>query len=163
MSTKREVVKLSPSKIIEIGLFSGLFWGIIFLLLFYLNLSEFGPSIVLKIFLSFNWVYKFWGQLGGLALITAVSIGISLLYYIFFKRLEGMLPGIILGGICFLFFTYVSRPFLTTTGSYAEEFGVYTVVAMACIFVLWGITISYSISFESNNETLPGSIYSKRN
>lgn len=120
------------------------------------------------VFPSYFFIYRSWAELftltfclwnlerGSLGNVLAIvfigilSIIVAFLYKATFKKFEGVLPGILYGffwwAILFLGIGSIA-PVIKSALQLSKE----TIVTTICIFILYGVFISYSVAFEANN------------
>ncbi|HEK9101564.1 hypothetical protein KFD70_16695 [Bacillus pfraonensis] len=137
-------------KFVQIGLFGGVFWGSIWYFLHVFSFTEAGPNYLLLPFALGAWKAGVWGNVLGIVCMGLLSILVAFLYKALFKRFEGILPGILYGLFWWsiLFFGLGSiAPVIKNALHLPKE----TIVTTICIFILYGVFITYSVSFEANN------------
>ncbi|PEY41676.1 hypothetical protein CN354_07680 [Bacillus cereus] len=138
------------NKFVQIGLFGGVFWGSIWYFLHIFSFTEVGPNYLLLPFALGNWKEGVWGNVLGVVCVGLLSILVALIYKALFKRFEGILPGILYGlfwwTILFLGLGSIA-PVIKNALHLPKE----TIVTTICIFILYGVFITYSVSFEANN------------
>ncbi|WP_243524328.1 YqhR family membrane protein [Bacillus pseudomycoides] len=138
------------NKFVQIGLFGGAFWGSIWYFLHIFSFTEVGPNYLLLPFALGNWKEGVWGNVLGVVCVGLLSILVALIYKALFKRFEGILPGILYGlfwwTILFLGLGSIA-PVIKNALHLPKE----TIVTTICIFILYGVFITYSVSFEANN------------
>ncbi|MDM5156400.1 YqhR family membrane protein [Bacillus sp. DX1.1] len=137
-------------KIVQIGLFGGLFWGGVWYFLHIFSFTEAGPNYLLLPFAFGTWKEGVWGNVLAIVFIGILSIIVAFLYKATFKKFEGVLPGILYGffwwAILFLGIGSIA-PVIKSALQLSKE----TIVTTICIFILYGVFISYSVAFEANN------------
>ncbi|MBO1579065.1 YqhR family membrane protein [Bacillus sp. XF8] len=141
------------NKFVQIGLFGGFFWGSIWYFLHIFSFTEVGPNYLLLPFALGNWKEGVWGNVLGVVCVGLLSVLVAFLYKALFKRFEGVLPGILYGLFWWtiLFFGLGSiAPVIKNALHLPKE----TIVTTICIFILYGVFITYSVSFEANNVNL---------
>ncbi|MFD3447774.1 YqhR family membrane protein [Microbacteriaceae bacterium 4G12] len=134
-------------KVIQIGTFGGLFWGCVWYFLHIFSFSEVGPNYLLMSFALGYWKQGVWGNLIAIAVIGLLSIVIAILYGSFLKKLQGVTPGIVYGCAWWILLFIAVGSFSPVLKN-ALELQKATVVTTLCIFILYGVFIAYSISFE---------------
>jgi len=130
------------------GLVGGIFWGIIWLLLYYFNLTELAPEhFLLNPFTQAEWVDVWVGDFISIILTALISIGASIVYYILFRRINSMWMGVFygLGLWVILFFLFQS---LYANISPFFELDIRTLVSTIGLFILYGTFIGYTISYD---------------
>ncbi|MDM5189922.1 YqhR family membrane protein [Bacillus sp. DX4.1] len=137
-------------KIVQIGLFGGLFWGGVWYFLHIFSFTEAGPNYLLLPFAFGTWKEGVWGNVLAIVFMGILSIIVAFLYKATFKKFEGVLPGILYGffwwAILFLGIGSIA-PVIKS----ALQLPKGTIVTTICIFILYGVFISYSVAFEANN------------
>ncbi|MGF9963115.1 YqhR family membrane protein [Bacillus rhizoplanae] len=139
-------------KIVQIGVFGGLFWGGVWYFLHIFSFTDAGPNYLLLPFALGNWKEGVWGNVAGIVCMGILSIVVAFVYKAALSKFEGVIPGVIYGLIWWgiLFFAIGSiAPVIRS----ALEMPRTTIITTACIFILYGVFIAYSVSFEVNNET----------
>jgi hypothetical protein len=142
-------------KAIQIGLFAGLFWGLVWYFFHIFSFTNVGPNHLLMPFALGKWKEGVWGNLSGVIVMTILSILLAILYGAFFKKFQGVIPGVIQGLILWsiLFF---GIGFLSPVVDMPFELSRATLVTTICIFILHGVFIAYSVSFEASEQKLTG-------
>ena len=139
-------------KIVQIGLFGGLFWGSVWYFLHIFSFTALGPNYFLLPFALGRWKEGVWGNIAGIICMGILSILVAFIYKAVLSKFEGLIPGIIYGllwwGLLFFAIAHVA-PVIKSMVEMPKE----TIVTTACIFILYGVFIAYSVSFEVNNNT----------
>ncbi|MCP8967066.1 YqhR family membrane protein [Ectobacillus ponti] len=152
---KRQRPNSFMKNVVKIGLFGGIFWGLVWYLLHIFSFTEVGPNYLLMPLALGSWKEGMWGQLGGVAVMGLFSIGTAILYGLFLKKFQGVVPGIPYGlvwwGLVFFVIGSLS-PVLKNALQLPKE----TVIATICIFILYGVFLSYSVSYEALEENQGG-------
>lgn len=145
--------KSFASKIVQIGLFGGFFWGCVWYFFYIFSYTDVGPNYFLLPFALGEWKKEWIGQFVGIFGMSILSIGTAALFGALFKRFQGVIPGIIYGLIWWsvLFFSVsLFSPVLKDVWQLPKE----TIVTTVCIFIIYGVFIAYSVSFEANERNL---------
>ncbi len=143
---KQDKTSLIP-KTISIGFFGGLIWGTIAAIAGYFNFTEVTPkSLILRPWLQSAWSDQWLGQFISVLIISLISIGLALLYYVLLKKFPGMLPGILAGIVLWFIVFWLLEPIFTNIPPFFE-LDSDTVVTTVCLFILYSVFIAYSISF----------------
>ncbi|WP_313897308.1 YqhR family membrane protein [Bacillus cereus group sp. BfR-BA-01380] len=148
MKQEQSVMK----KIVQIGVFGGLFWGSVWYFLHIFSFTVAGPNYFLLPFALGNWKEGVWGNIAGIICMGIFSILVAFVYKAIFSKFEGLMPGIIYGLVWWGLLFFVIAPVAPVIKSMVEM-PKETIVTTACIFILYGVFIAYSVSFEVNNNT----------
>jgi uncharacterized membrane protein YagU involved in acid resistance len=134
-----------------VGFYAGLIWGTLRIFSYTLGFTQVVPGFLVEPFFLHHFLLGYGGI--GLELIsfTLLSFVASILYMILFSRKIGPWPGILYGIVWFVGLYLVVGPFaglLPPLGIIAWN----SLWSDGCIFLLWGVFIGYSISFEFTDE-----------
>ncbi|SET61578.1 Conserved membrane protein YqhR [Salinibacillus kushneri] len=130
------------------GFIGGIFWGLLGSLAYYFHFSEIShATFTLRSFWQANWTAGLTGEMVSVLLIGVFSILIAYIYYLLFKKREGMIPGILYGIAIWFIFMYFFNPMFVAVPSIADM-NIDTVITTICLLILYGTFIGYSISFE---------------
>lgn len=130
-----------------IGLFGGLFWSLIGMVCQLLNFTKYGPDLLLAPIPLPSWKTGVGGQFLAVVGLTLLSLPIALLYQLTLGRFKNfwisLIFGVVLWGLVFFALQPLipGLPFLT-------QLGWNTATTTFCLFLLYGLFIGYSISFE---------------
>ncbi len=131
----------------SIGFFGGLIWSFIGYLAFFFNFVRVGPALVLMPWALGDWKNGPIGQLVGIAVIAVLSIGVAFLYRYLLARFNSIWPGLFFGvGLWFIVF-YFLNPIFPGLKPLAN-LDMNTIITSACLYILYGVFIGYSISYE---------------
>ncbi|THE11287.1 hypothetical protein E1I69_15640 [Bacillus timonensis] len=136
-------------KVVVIGLFGGIFWSLLSYFTYVFHFTELSPNLILKPWILGDWKNHMLGQFIGILVIGLISIGVALLYYAFLKKFQSMWVGAIFGIVLWLIVFYVFNPIFPDIKTVAE-LERNTVITTICFYILYGVFIGYSISFEEN-------------
>ncbi|MBG9784124.1 YqhR family membrane protein [Shouchella lehensis] len=143
-----------PVKVILIGFFGGLIWSFIGYSSYYFHLTEVGPSFVLLPWALGDWKLGHTGQLVGIAVIAILSIGIAFFYKWTLQKLNSMWPGVGFGMLLWVIVFYILNPFIVDLKP-VQSYSLNTIVTTLCLFILYGLFIGYSISYEYAEQNEP--------
>ncbi|MDX8046011.1 YqhR family membrane protein [Gracilibacillus sp. S3-1-1] len=144
--TQQKKVSLIP-KAISAGFFGALIWATIAAVAGYFHFTEVTPkSFILRPWLQTAWSDGWLGEIVSIFVLCCLSIGLALLYYLFLRKIPGMLPGILTGIVLWFMFFWLLSPIFPNIAPF-WELSSDTVVTTICIFILYGVFIGYSISF----------------
>jgi len=145
---KEESIQVLKWRVAVTGFFAGLIWSAVWAFLAYFNFTKISPSsFVLQTWTQAEWMTSWYGELLSIFIISLLSIIIAYIYYLFFRNLTGMMPGLIYGVaiwlILFLVFSnlFAHIPFL-------NELDLNTLVTTLCIMIIYGVFIGYTISYD---------------
>lgn len=135
----------------KIGFFAGLIWGLIRWLTTGLNFTKVSQAFLLDPFVPRRWLVGFYWQAGGLAMFILMSVLAALVYLFVLGRLKGHWPGVLFGaGWWGIVYAWLG-PIIGAVPP-LKQIGWSSIVTDFCLFLLWGVFIGYSISFELHNE-----------
>lgn len=136
-------------KVVVIGLFGGIFWSLLSYFTYIFHFTELSPNLVLKPWILGDWKNRVLGQFIGIFVIGIISIGVALLYYALLKKFQSIWVGAAFGLVLWLIVFYVFNPIFPDIKTVAE-LERNTVITTICFYILYGVFIGYSISFEEN-------------
>lgn len=136
-------------RIMVTGFVGGVLWSSLGWLAHFLNFAEISPNLILQPFVQAGWKDGRWGNLLSILLIGLLSILAAFLYYAVFKKVKsmwgGFFYGLILWALVFYGFAFLF-PAVKNAGEYSGD----TNVTTLCLYILFGVFVGYSISFEEN-------------
>lgn len=133
------------------GVAASFFWGWIAYAAYYFNLSDIGPSVIAKPFVSSELLNRPSGHIAGILIASVISILFSLFYVIFFLRFKTFWAGIIYGILLWWLFFYMIGPGLGMTKP-ITKLDANTISTGIALFMLYGLFVGYSLSAEFNGE-----------
>ncbi|MBP1914754.1 YqhR family membrane protein [Lederbergia galactosidilytica] len=116
----------------------------------YFNLTKIKPSFVLMIFRG-DWKDGWLGIIITCLIYGVISIGVAFGYYILLKRKHSIIWGGIYGAALFCLVFLVLHPVIPTI-QFITKYNLITILTEASFFILYGIFIGYSISYEYNEQ-----------
>ena len=146
---KKEPPVSSVNKAIVTGFIGGVFWSLLAYFAYILNFTKISPNLILQPFVLGDWKNGMLGNFIGVVLIGILSIGAALIYYAILKRFTSMWVGIIYGAVLFVLVFFLLNPIFPNLQT-VFELPRGTVVTTACIYILFGVFVGYSISFDYN-------------
>lgn len=147
MMAKVKKGQYSLMNAIIVGFFGGLLLATLQLIFHYFNISKVSyEKILALIYIDGAWIAKWYGILLFIFIIGVLSILIALVYYILCRRVKGWLIGALFGLILWGFFGSL-LPSLLYDIKWASFYKSNTNVMQICLFLLYGIFIGYSISY----------------
>lgn len=140
-----------PAMVFWTGLFGGVFWGTIGFFASYFNLTEIRPNIILEPWMLGNWKYGWKGTILSILIMGVLSVGAAYLYYALLKKLKSMWIGLGYGIILFLIVFVVLNPLFPGMKP-IFDLSRDTILSSICLYILYGIFVGYSISYEYQNQ-----------
>lgn len=136
---------------IIIGIFGGLFWALFYLIMYAFKMTEVDPKILLEIvFQDGKWITRWYGNIIFILLSSLVSTIIAFIYFFLFKKQTNWAVGAIYGIFVWLI-VYLLFPILLNDYNPFIQHEVESNVAIFCLFILYGVFVGYSISFDYEN------------
>ena len=147
------------AKSLVTGFTAGILWSGLGAIAYIFHFTEVSPaSFIFRSFWQTEWTGTWLAEILAVLFIGILSLGVALLYYLLLKKQNGILPGALFGialwGVVYLVLT----PIFPAIPSFLE-LNSDTWVTTGCLFILYGVFIGYSISYEYRefNETADSS------
>lgn len=137
------------AKSVVTGFIGGLLWSSIGYLAYFFHFTKISPNIVLQPMPQGNWQKNWQGVTISILLIGIISIGVALVYYGLLRKIKGMWGGIVFGVVLFCFVVFLLNPLFPAIGP-IKKLSMNTIVTTLCLYILYGVFIGYSISYEEN-------------
>ena len=144
-------------QILLTGLWGGLFWSFIGQIGYYFHFTKIPPRVILEPWALGPWKNQWTGTVISIILLAVLSIGIAFIYAAALKKAGGLLSGIGYGIFLFLLVFLLLNPMFPGISPY-RDLDRNTLVTSICLFVLYGVFIGYSISWEYKNEQSEGEV-----
>lgn len=144
------------TKVVLIGFFGGLIWSLIGLFGFFFNFMNFGPALILMPWKLGDWKTTYWGQAVGVIVIAVVSIIIAFLYKWLLQKVNTMWAGVGFGAVLWVIVFYICNPLIPGLKS-VPNLDLNSIISSVCLFLLYGLFIGYSISYEYQQQHAPQS------
>lgn len=129
------------------GFFGGLFWGTFGLIAYFFHFTEIRPNVILEPWVIADWKVGWQGTVLSLFFLGIFGMIAAYIYYFTLKRFESFWIGIVYGIVLFLLVFFVFNPLFPNLNPITELKG-NTIVTTVCQFVLFGVFIGYSISYD---------------
>ncbi|PLR99907.1 YqhR family membrane protein [Bacillus sp. T33-2] len=133
--------------VIWTGFFGGIFWSALGYLCYLLNFTNVSPNVILEPWALGDWKREWLGIVISILAIGVLSIGAALLYYFLLRKIKSMWAGACYGIALFLLVYIVLNPIFPGIHPF-WDLSRNTLVASACLYVLYGVFVGYSISYE---------------
>lgn len=130
------------------GLFGGIFWSSIGYLAYVFNFTEIRPNVILEPWTIGTWKEEWLGTVVSIVLIGLLSIGAALIYYFTLKKFTRLYIGIGYGLVLFLLVFFVLNPIFPGIEPFTK-LERNTIVTSICLYILFGVFVGYSISYEA--------------
>ncbi|ADI26119.1 YqhR family membrane protein [Geobacillus sp. C56-T3] len=143
-------------KTIIIGFVGGVFWSLIGYLAYFFHFSEISPNMILIPWVAGDWKYGKAGNYAAIVLIGIISIAAALLYYAFLRKIAGMWAGMVYGVVLWMMVFYLFNPLFPNVQPVAD-LEANTIITTLCLYILYGVFVGYSISFEAQEMNRPAS------
>jgi len=132
-----------------IGFIGGLFWSALGQLAYYFSFTEIGPKVIIS-----GWASDRWrdGVLGGVVTIVLcglLSIIVALIYYALLRKVNNLLICMLFGVGIWAIVHMAFIPFFPNLMP-IKSMNMNTLVTTLCIYILYGVFIGISISFDES-------------
>lgn len=132
------------------GLWGGLFWSFIGQIGYYFHFTKITPRVILGPWALGTWKNGWLGTLIAIVLIGIVSIGAAFVYSALLKKMDGLLSGIVYGLLLFMLVFFLLNPMFPGISPFGAT-DKNTLTTSICLFILYGVFIGYSISWDFHN------------
>ncbi|MDQ0158602.1 YqhR family membrane protein [Alkalibacillus salilacus] len=147
---------MREKSVIKESIYTGLFGGVIFGLLnsftYALNFTEVShASFIFRSFFEGDWTSTWWIEIISAVILGVLAIIPAIIYYSLLRKVRGLLPGLLFGIVLWgIIFWLVNGLFdyVPTLENLTKE----TVVTTLCQFVLYGVFVGYTISYNQHGE-----------
>lgn len=129
------------------GFIGGLFWCSITLILNYFKIVDLSPKTYLSLIINNKWLFKWYGTFFTIVIYGVISIFIAYIYYIAFKKIGGLMFSVLYGMGLFILVLFIFPQF-SSDFPYLLTMTRRSILTSACILILYGTFIGYSISFD---------------
>ena len=131
------------------GLFGGIFWSSLAYLAYIFNFTEIRPNVILEPWALGAWKQQWLGTVISIVVIGLFSIGAALVYYAVMRKLKSIWAGAAFGLALFFLVFYVLNPLFPGIKPF-WDLSKDTLITSICFYVLYGVFVGYSISYEEN-------------
>lgn len=134
------------------GFIGGVFWSIMGMILFYFSFVE----IPVKAYVLHSWTRADWtagwiGHMVSILIVAILSVGVAIIYYGLFKKRNTMWVGVWFGIALWLIVFLLLNPMFSNIPSF-DELTYDSIIASLTLYILYGVFIGYSISFDYNDD-----------
>jgi uncharacterized membrane protein YagU involved in acid resistance len=136
------------------GFIGGLIASITGLIMYYFNFTEISPvSFVLKSWIHASWTDGWLGAVITIIIMGLLSMIIAFIYYIALKKMYTMWVGVIFGVVLWGIIFFVLHPLFPNIPAFTE-LEINTLVSTACLFIIYGTFIGYSIAYDYHDTSI---------
>lgn len=146
---KKEAPVSQIGKVMTIGFIGGILWSLLAYFAAVLNFTEISPNLLLQPIALGDWKDGMLGNFVSIALIGIISIGVALVYYAILRRFTSMWIGIAFGALLWGLVFFLLNPIFPNLKTVFELQRI-TIVTTICLYILYGVFVGYSISFDYN-------------
>ncbi|CAH0177440.1 hypothetical protein SRABI96_01344 [Peribacillus sp. Bi96] len=133
--------------VLAIGFVGGAAASIAGIITHYVNFMDFSPKFILTSWSNMTWIDHWLGTVMTILVFGMISVGIALIYYGLFKRMKSIFSGIIFGVVCWVLLIFVLKPMFSDLPT-VSKMSSNTIITSICIFILYGLFVGYSISYD---------------
>ncbi|GAA5415482.1 hypothetical protein Pryu01_00506 [Paraliobacillus ryukyuensis] len=145
---KREQPVSIIFKTLMTGFVGGILWSSIGWLMNYFNFTVFSPaSFIIRSWLHAKWTSSWLAEIISVVIIGLISLFVALVYYFILRKARGLWPSIIFGLLLWGIVFYVLLPIFPNIKP-VQQLNSDTIVTTICLYLLYGIFIGYSISYD---------------
>lgn len=151
---RQEKKKNKRAYLLSIGFFGGFFASLTAYLAHFLNFIPFGPGIILQMLPQYTvipWMRGPGGHFIGILVISLFSIGFAYLYYALLRRMDTAWVGVWYG-LALWVVLFIGLNQLIPGVKKVDELGWNTNITLLCIFIIYGLFVGYSISYEHKED-----------
>ncbi|RIW31090.1 hypothetical protein D3H55_15905 [Bacillus salacetis] len=135
--------------VIATGFTGGILWSGFAYICYMFSFTKIEPNIILEPWAVGNWKETWLGIVISILAYGLISIGVALIYYAALRKLKSMWVGAGYGIALMLAVFVVLNPLFPGMKGITETDYI-TLITIACIYILYGVFIGYSISYEEN-------------
>ncbi len=134
-----------------IGFVGGLVCSFFGYVAYFFHLVKVNPSIILDPFVVKSWREGIFGNVLSMFIISVLSICVAFLYYALLRKKMSFFVGIIFGA-CLWGIVFYGVSHVIPAMDALKETDRNGIVTSICLYVLYGVFIGYSISFQESEK-----------
>jgi hypothetical protein len=134
-----------------IGFWAGVIWGLLRMFQVYFQFTKVPVYFLIKPWGTRTFLRSYYGTLSGLLTFIVLSIIAAFVYTLVFRKMKGPWIGLGYGAIWWLVLFVWIGPWTGMTLAIGRQDWT-SVITDFCLFLVWGLFIGYSISFEFTDE-----------
>lgn len=150
---QKDELKEKPMSFMTLVILTGLIVGIVLSGLAYLayifNLTSISPRVILDPWALGDWKKGWLGIVIAIIMIGIFSVVAAVIYYATLRKINSMWVGIAYGLVLFLLVFFVLNPIFPGIKPF-KEMDLDTVITSICFYVIYGLFVGYTISYEEN-------------
>ncbi|PLR76471.1 hypothetical protein CU633_16035 [Bacillus sp. V3-13] len=131
------------------GFFGGILWSGLAYIAYLFNFTDIRPNVILEPWALGEWKGQWLGTVISIIMIGIISIAAALLYYALLRKFRSMWVGIGYGIVLFAIVFFILNPIFPGIRPFAE-LNRNTIITSICLYLLYGVFVGYSISYEEN-------------
>ncbi|MED3791296.1 YqhR family membrane protein [Niallia alba] len=135
--------------VIWTGMFGGIFWSLIGYVGYVFNFTEIRPNIILEPWAIGSWKYGWLGTVISIIAIGFFSTGAAFAYYLMLRKFKTVFIGMGFGIALFACVFIVLNPIFPSMAPFLE-LKRDTIITSVCLYILYGVFVGYTISYEEN-------------
>lgn len=136
------------ARALVIGFIGGVTWSIFGVTLYYFNFSEVAPkTYLLRSWLRADWTDGWLGDVVSILLVGILSVLVALIYYGLLKKANFLWVACLFGIVLWFIVFIVAKPIFPNVYP-VSDLHTNTIVSTACLYILYGAFIGYSISYD---------------
>ncbi|OIU71088.1 YqhR family membrane protein [Rossellomorea aquimaris] len=135
--------------VILTGFIGGLIWSSMAYLCYYFSFTKLEPNIIFEPWAAGDWRERWIGIILSIVAYGIISIGVALVYYGVLRKFKSMWVGAGYGIVLFFTVFLLLKPLFPSIKSFTA-IDYHTLITSLCIYILYGVFIGYSISYEEN-------------
>jgi len=135
--------------VIWTGMVGGILWSAIGHLAYYLNFTEIPIYILLEPWALGGWKRGWLGTVISIIVLGFLSTGAAFAYYLALRKFKKIYIGIGFGLALFAFVFIVLNPIFPSMDPFLK-LSRDTLITSACLYVLYGVFVGYTISYEES-------------
>jgi len=135
------------------GFVGGILWSFIGLISYVFHFTEIKPNVVLEPWALGDWKNDWIGTVISIGVIGLFGMGAAFIYYAFLRKFKTIWIGIAYGVLLFAIVFFILNPLFPSLKSIFELKRT-TIITTICLYVLFGVFVGYSISYEANEREI---------
>ncbi|WP_188206138.1 YqhR family membrane protein [Alkalibacillus aidingensis] len=136
------------------GFIGAIIFGALGTIAYYLNFSEVShATFIIRSIFDGEWTTGILAELISLMVLGFIGVIPALIYYLVLKRSNGVTPGLLYGMVLWAIpFILLNPLFEYVPSLYSMDSD--TIVTTVCQFILYGVFVGYTISYEYHGERI---------